>query len=206
MAYKALIRRKVPSSKALTLVELLVVITIIVIIAAITFSVIRGAKAKAKTTTCISNLQQLWKASALYAADFDTMLPHYNIRPYDNSIIKWPAQAEKWKAVMMPYVRADDIFYCPADRGARTRESFGDVERLNSLITSYEQELLQGQKTAHGWVLSIDDDKYPEVSYLQDRISMVRTADGGHTFVSYHDLRMNGLFLNGSVKNITVTD
>jgi len=53
--------------KAFTLLEVLVSIAILSILAAITFSIVGGVRAKAAQSVCASNLGQLTKASMLYA-------------------------------------------------------------------------------------------------------------------------------------------
>lgn len=54
----------------LTLIELLVVIAIVIVIAALTFPILNGAKRKANETHCVSNLRQLGIGLGIYEADF----------------------------------------------------------------------------------------------------------------------------------------
>lgn len=58
-------------NKGFTLIELLVVIAIIAILAAILFPVFAKARAKARQTTCLSNIKQLALGQLMYASDWD---------------------------------------------------------------------------------------------------------------------------------------
>ena len=58
-----------------TLIELLVVIAVITIVAAILFPVFSAAREKARQVSCISSIQQLGKATMLYAQDCDETYP-----------------------------------------------------------------------------------------------------------------------------------
>src|SRR5579871_6046367 len=59
------------SSRAFTLVEMLVVIAIIAILAAILFPVFAQARAAARKTMCVSNFRQIGTALLMYSGDWD---------------------------------------------------------------------------------------------------------------------------------------
>jgi prepilin-type N-terminal cleavage/methylation domain-containing protein len=82
-----------------TLLELLVVISIIAILAAILFPVFAQARERARASSCASNLQQLGLALHLYAQDY---------RGY------FPPAANNFMDPLMPYVKNEQIFVCPS--------------------------------------------------------------------------------------------
>lgn len=64
-----------PRTRAFTLIELLMVMGIIAILAALLLSVIGHAKASAQAVTCRNNLRQWGTATQFYAADHGDRLP-----------------------------------------------------------------------------------------------------------------------------------
>jgi prepilin-type N-terminal cleavage/methylation domain-containing protein len=64
-----------PVRAGFTLVELLVVITIIAVLAALIFVMVGKTREKAKAIVCINNLRQIGSALAAYAADNDGVMP-----------------------------------------------------------------------------------------------------------------------------------
>ena len=89
-------------SRAFTLIELLVVIAIIAILASILFPVFAQARAKARQTSCASNLKQMGTASTMYLQDYDeTMLCYVN------------GSSNYWPNAIAPYVKERRIWYCP---------------------------------------------------------------------------------------------
>jgi prepilin-type N-terminal cleavage/methylation domain-containing protein len=64
-----------------TLLELLVVITIIAVLAGLLFPVFAQARASARKSTARSNLKQIGAALLLYTADYDEHLPNRWPRP-----------------------------------------------------------------------------------------------------------------------------
>ncbi len=61
--------------RGFTLTELLVVVAIIAVLAAILMPVLIGARERAWMATCASNLKQIGEAFLLYAPDYDDRLP-----------------------------------------------------------------------------------------------------------------------------------
>jgi prepilin-type N-terminal cleavage/methylation domain-containing protein len=108
-------------SKAFTLLEVLVVVAIIGILAALLLPALSRAKANAKRTTCLNNLMQIGQGVHMYAGDFDEIL-----FPFTNpSKTNVSGQTYEWTAynpLMRSYVGLkgapspqDRLFACPAD-------------------------------------------------------------------------------------------
>jgi prepilin-type processing-associated H-X9-DG protein/prepilin-type N-terminal cleavage/methylation domain-containing protein len=81
-----------------TLVEVLVVVAIIGILAAILFPVFAQAREKARTVVCQSNLRQLGLAFEMYCTDWDGCYP----------------PAYEWKTRLQPYIKTKQINRCPS--------------------------------------------------------------------------------------------
>lgn len=103
--------------KAFTLIELLIVIAIIAILAAILFPVFGRARENARRSSCQSNLKQLGLAFMQYDQDFDSWLPGSQVYTCDtcSTYVSWPS-------VIQPYVKSEQIFVCPSTSpGVTTR-------------------------------------------------------------------------------------
>jgi prepilin-type N-terminal cleavage/methylation domain-containing protein/prepilin-type processing-associated H-X9-DG protein len=101
-----------------TLIELLVVIAIIAILAAILFPVFAQAREKARTTMCLSHMNQVGRGIMMYAQDWDESMPynyHYAVNRHD----LWWFQDD-----IRPYIKNEAIYACPS---ASTHWTYGDA-------------------------------------------------------------------------------
>ncbi len=105
------------SRRAFTLIEMLVVIGIIAILAAILFPVFSSARRKARQTACIAHLQQLVTALKQYHEDY---------RAYPPAPI-WDNNQQRFfggfSALWPDYVTSQDVLICPDDIAAKTRSA-----------------------------------------------------------------------------------
>jgi prepilin-type processing-associated H-X9-DG protein len=122
------------------LVELLAVIAIIMLLAAILLPALSRAKAKAREVACLNNLKQLQTCAQLYSLDYDgVLLPNryvYSVETrkpsfgFSNDLTWCPGLApfdtttENIKrGLLFPYNESTDIYRCPSDRSwVRTPE------------------------------------------------------------------------------------
>lgn len=133
-------------SSGFTLIELLVVMAIIGLLATLIMPAISGVLERARRTTCLNNLRQIYSGIVFYAADHDGSMPttetwvrsgHFWAFPHAfNRIVPNTANsASGWYELLyradFGYVSADLVF-CP---------SMGDRRQ------TYVERLRQGQQT-----------------------------------------------------------
>jgi prepilin-type N-terminal cleavage/methylation domain-containing protein/prepilin-type processing-associated H-X9-DG protein len=134
--------------RAFTLIELLVVIAIIAILAAILFPVFAQARAKARQTSCLSNMKQIGLGLMMYAQDYDEVLPGNSALngPGEPTDSRWPAPAISahsaglseplgwmqpadptnpgtyriWARDIQPYIKNLGVFRCPETKPRST--------------------------------------------------------------------------------------
>lgn len=100
-----------------TLVELLIVIAIIALLAAILFPVFAAAREKARSATCQSNLKQIALGFHQYSQDNDERLPHasdFGPTNQDSVCTTYTDEPVIWPAKVYPYINNRQVFKCPS--------------------------------------------------------------------------------------------
>jgi prepilin-type N-terminal cleavage/methylation domain-containing protein/prepilin-type processing-associated H-X9-DG protein len=197
-----------------TLIEILTVIAIIALLAAILFPVFSRAREKARATTCLSNLQQLGMAFQQYVQDAGRRYPgagefqkwgngaHWvsgtnstteglagNNAPYDLSTTHPSANIEG--GALYPYVRNGDVYHCPSAKD-------GDIKRvtysMNCAIAGMNDVRL---RTPSEIVLLVDE------AHNNDGFFYTETNNSTDTITDVHNGAGNILFTDGHAKSYT---
>jgi prepilin-type N-terminal cleavage/methylation domain-containing protein/prepilin-type processing-associated H-X9-DG protein len=95
--------------KAFTLIEILVVLAILSILAALLFPVLARARENARRSSCQSNLKQIGLGIMQYAQDFDETFPI--LVGGDSSF----SSDGGVFAILQPYVKNTQVYQCPSE-------------------------------------------------------------------------------------------
>jgi prepilin-type N-terminal cleavage/methylation domain-containing protein/prepilin-type processing-associated H-X9-DG protein len=142
--------------QAFTLVELLVVIAVIAILAALLLPSLTKSKEKAAGIVCLNNLKQLETCWHLYAVDNADVLPpndsimaaSLDSSPIATGISWCPDHArtdtntvDLEKGVLFPYNRSVAIYHCPADRSTVDTATTDTMARLRNRSYNMSQSV-----------------------------------------------------------------
>ena len=92
-------------TRGLSLVEMMIVLSIIILLTVIVLATIAKARMSAQATGCLSNLRQIHAAFLQYALNNDGRFP-----PPAST-----AAGRSWESFLSPYIGPVQAFRCPAD-------------------------------------------------------------------------------------------
>ncbi|MBI2302236.1 MAG: DUF1559 domain-containing protein [Armatimonadetes bacterium] len=100
---------------AYTLTELAILLAVVVLLAGILLPSFRRARANARRASCASNMKQIGLAVLMYEQDYDERVP----APWRGLDSRF-GQAYTWRAMIYPYMRNQQILFCPDQQGDET--------------------------------------------------------------------------------------
>ncbi len=110
------------NKRAFTLIELLIVLSLIAILAALLFPVLSSARLKASETQCLSNMRQISLGVQLYSEDYEETYPLAMeiIAGTPSNVNYWAVK--NYQTVLEPYIRTgrgvlnhQGVWFDPAD-------------------------------------------------------------------------------------------
>lgn len=142
--------------KAFTLIELIVVISIIAVLSAIAFPVTARVVQSSKASACASNLRQLGAALNLYLADHKEIMP---------DLLEGRTSTSGTGAVidntLNTYVQDPRIFLCPADNLPASAGTGA------------------GSGTSYGWNNALDGQSATNLEFLPGFLTTGSNGSGG---------------------------
>ena len=127
-------------------------------------TVFTKARDAARATVCLSNMKQICLGAMMLAQDYDE---------------KFKLKAEAYKKSLMPYVKREDIFKCPADSGSGASYSF------NASLAGVSLARI----AAPAQTVLLYEGKNGKLDFRHDGKAAVGFADGHAKLVSAEDAK-----------------
>lgn len=189
-----------------TLIELLIVIAIIAILAAMLLPALNQARDKARQTTCINNLKQFGFGIEQYKADYESYIIRYWISGYK------PSEYWFWNLAILNYVP-------PVASGRRGTAvcptGVTQAPDPNRAAITYCRVANSVWKSPNGWYstndfLKLDKLASPSKQILIMEYSFVTgggdLAPANGECLKYTDLLLKGAFIHGGRMNNSFAD
>ena len=201
-------------STAFTLVELLVVVSVIALLIGILLPALGASRDAARQVQCLANLSSIGKAVASYTTD------HRGSFPRNSHSTGNQNSPDAWLQSLAPYGLIEDARKCPGDpnrQATSRRTSYALTEYIDPLVADYDYDSVTGTSLIRGKA-------YPTIQSVPrppDTLLAVEAKDGPGTIDHLHSaewtsasqmtseiavLRHRGaanyLYMDGHAKNI----
>ena len=129
-----------------TLIELLIVITLVAALATLSFPMFGYLKAKAQFAACVSHLRSMHAGFSSYLLDNDLIWPQMppGLQGSEGEEREW----EWWFNTLKPYGVHKSLWLCPADTSSKEQTFREDQDHASSYIPTRFDDL---PNTAYRW-------------------------------------------------------
>lgn len=184
--------------EAFSLVELLVVLSMLGVLAALLFPAFAQAREEGRRTSCLSNLHQIGGAIAIYTCDYDEHIPYAvdaaTLQEENNIVTDLNLavlnRMPLFVPTIQPYLKSTAVLRCPSEHpfGYEIDGYFNDFQKYGS---SYSYAIYPAYLK-----FSIEDFNKPAEQYL--------AAEWGdwHSGGDLDNRRKNSLFADFHVKSV----
>jgi len=196
--------------RAFTLIEILVVLAIIGILAAILFPVFARAREKARSVSCASNLKQIGLGIVLYTQDWDHY--PYGLDAADKYTAIWTghpvanganlSQTPMLFEVLDPYIKSRAVWRCASDSGYDYDDLTG--QNMDAFPSSFEKYGLSYSYRTELTFRNLAEESLPaaaEINVLADASG--NWHGGGSGLLNRGERRYNVLFADSHVKSLS---
>jgi len=127
-----------------SLVELLIVIAIISVLAALLLPALSRAREGGRRAACVSNLKQIFIAFECYLLEHGDTYPAWQDQPLDEGPGYWLWMGRGWRDLLQAYIPSDKerpgVFWCPSDTRSVTHDRYENTSYAYSMAFYYSSE------------------------------------------------------------------
>ncbi len=164
-----------------------------------------------KTQSCLANLNQISKAYAMYALDYDGKFPRgvdpedrhnptiWRDSDYGDAFYKDAMRVPYLHEVLRPYVKSSNVFHCPGDVGwSKSRLPEG----VTSTLTNVKPSSFRKYGTSY-YCLTRYSFALHSAADLDDPTQTLLLFDGDLWHSNAGQELLNGLFADGHAQNLS---